>query len=77
MSIKLFDGDDQSVIKYNSNKCYPYFIEIQLAEPWNETIDYDLDNIYDYQSCDYWNTVELLWDTSGCFVADIIDTSMI
>eukprot|EP01083_Nonionella_stella_P008237 23713_1 len=35
-----------------------------------------LDNAYRFPSCDFWNVADSLWDTAGCFVYNITNTTV-
>eukprot|EP01083_Nonionella_stella_P128448 389248_1 len=62
--------------EYESTSCFPYLITMQLIDfTYNDTMT--LDTSYAFPSCDFWNVSDSLWDTSGCFVYDISDATII
>eukprot|EP01083_Nonionella_stella_P221627 791616_1 len=69
------------LINFESNECFPYLISMALKDL---SVDYEsfvqnmsLGDAAAFPSCDFWNTNgSNTWDTSGCFVYSISNTSI-
>jgi len=63
---------------FESNECFPYLISMQLS---NTSLEFDLDfkfgvGNFSWPSCEFWSTGETQWDTSGCFVYNISNSTI-
>ena len=63
-------------VEYNTTACFPYFITVTAINS-SFNLSMSLDDSADFPSCDFWNTNDSNWDTSGCFVYDIVNDSII
>ena len=63
-------------VKYNTTACFPYLITM-TAPNSSFHLNMSLDESFDFPSCDFWNTNDSYWDTSGCFIYDIVNDSII
>eukprot|EP01083_Nonionella_stella_P215889 776573_1 len=62
--------------EYESNSCYPYLITMEASD-FNYDDDMALGDGHVFPSCDFWNATDSLWDTTGCFVYDISDSTVV
>ena len=63
-------------VEYNTTACFPYFITVTAINS-SFNLSMSLDDSADFPSCDFWNTNDSNWDTSGCFIYDIVNDSII
>ena len=79
VSTNIYDGDSHDIIKFNTDRCYPYSIAISMDKAFifNVSQISTFSETYQYHSCDYWNVTNSLWDTSGCWLNDIVNDTVI
>ena len=65
------------LMEYNTSQCFPYLISIQLSNSTEYALQRTLNESSNFPLCDFWNTNDSYWDTSGCFVHDITNDSVI
>eukprot|EP01083_Nonionella_stella_P173727 600131_1 len=80
VSINLYDQAKgrrrrRRLIEFESDACYPYLITIGTTEGYNiyanDILKMTLGVEAPFPSCDFWDTGNSSWDTSGCFVYKI------
>eukprot|EP01083_Nonionella_stella_P308653 1089990_1 len=82
ISINLFaeEGRRRRLIEFESDACYPYLITIATTEGYSiyakDILKMTLGVEAPFPSCDFWETGNSSWDTSGCFVYKINDESI-
>eukprot|EP01083_Nonionella_stella_P152013 486665_1 len=82
VSIVLFgEGSGSSrrrLIEFETSACFPYLITMALRDPAavHFNIDMELGEAFEFPSCDFWNTGSTVWDTSGCFVYSVTNSSV-
>merc|ERR1719334_1938361 len=67
-------------VEYNTDKCFPYLISINVTDTSvvsaSNTNSFSLGESDLFPSCRFWDESIADWDSRGCYVHDIDDTTV-
>eukprot|EP01083_Nonionella_stella_P110621 323842_1 len=78
VSINIYNDVDDKANEYESNSCFPYLITMRLTNSnlFDDYRNMSLKHTSIFPSCDFWNVADSLWDTTGCFVYNVTNTTV-